>query len=324
MDKLALIELLDRDGRVQVAHAVWRWPVSIGRAIENDLVLDDEHVAPRHALLVDDGAGGVRLHVGSTLNGLQLDGRALKAGDETALASGARLQIGDSRLKLRLRGESLAPEQPLQVGAVSSHRGVGVMVVVALAWLAALRWVELEPGASWSQWLPFLLSAPVALVGWALVWGLASKLFQRHFEFLPHLRLALGYFLAAAAAELLLRTASFMTGWAWPTHLSSLVQMALLVALIHAQLSLVLPQLRRTLAVAMVALFVTGQGVMLALNHQRSDRFFEDLYVTTLGPPALRLAPPVSPRQFIEEAGALKAGLDRKASEDEGDDDEAP
>lgn len=324
MDKLALIERLDREGHVQIAHAVWRWPVSIGRAIDNDLVLDDEHVAARHALLDDDGAGGVRLRVGDTVNGLLLDGRLLKAGDEAGVPAGARLQIGDSRLKLRLRGENLAPERPLQVAAVPSHRSVGVMVVVALAWLAALRWVELEPGASWSQWLPFLLSAPVALVGWALLWGLASKLFQRHFEFLPHLRLALGYFLAAAVAELALRTASFVTGWAWPTHLSSLVQMALLVALIHAQLSLVLPQLRRTLAVAMVALFVTGQGVMMALNHQRSDRFFEDLYVTTLGPPALRLAPPVPVRQFIEEAGALKAGLDRKAAADDGDEDEGP
>jgi hypothetical protein len=321
VDKLALIEIIDRDGHAQAAQAVWRWPVRIGRALDNDLVLDDEHVAAFHAMLEGDGAAGARLRVGDTLNGMQLDGRPLRAGDEAALASGARLLIGHTRLKLRLPGEVLAPERPIERAMAAPQRSVALLALAVIAWMAVQRWIELEPGSSWSQWLPFLLSAPVALVGWSLLWALGSKLFQRRFEFLPHLKLTLAFFLAAAVAELVLRTLSFVSGWAWPTHLSTLAQSALLVALVHAQLGLVLPQMRRILAVAMATLFVVAQGVMLALNYQRSDRFFDDLYVTTLGPPALRLARPVSPRQFIAEAAELKASLDRKAREDDADND---
>lgn len=325
MDKLALIEVLDRDGHVQATHAVWRWPVSLGRALECDLVLDDPHVAARHAVLEPDAAGVLRLRVGDTHNGVRVDARHLGAGDEAALPVGALLQLGHTRLKLRLPGEALAPERPLAAAGVPRHRPTLVMAAVALAWLAATRWIELEPGASWSQWLSILLGAPVALVGWALLWGLGSKLFQRRFEFGVHLKLTLAFFLAAAAAELVLRSLSFVSGWAWPTHIAPLVQSALLVALLHAQLSEVLPNLRRTLGAAMAALFVAGQGVMLALNHQRTDRFFDDLYVTTLGPPALRLAPAVAPRQFIDEARALREGLERRAREDDANDaDDAP
>ena len=50
-ERLALIELLDRDGRCVRAVDVTQWPFSIGRALDNDLVLDDPFVAAAHATL---------------------------------------------------------------------------------------------------------------------------------------------------------------------------------------------------------------------------------------------------------------------------------
>ncbi|HWH73714.1 MAG TPA: FHA domain-containing protein, partial [Methylibium sp.] len=48
---LAMVELLDRDGSVAHRIPVRRWPVTIGRAIDCDVVLDDPHVAAHHARL---------------------------------------------------------------------------------------------------------------------------------------------------------------------------------------------------------------------------------------------------------------------------------
>ena len=47
--KLAVIEVLDRDGHVRLIVPVTSWPVTIGRAIDCDVVLDDGHAAARHA-----------------------------------------------------------------------------------------------------------------------------------------------------------------------------------------------------------------------------------------------------------------------------------
>ena len=57
---IALIELLDRDGRVRRTLDVHAWPLTLGRALDNSLVLDDPHVAPHHATLATDADGTVQ------------------------------------------------------------------------------------------------------------------------------------------------------------------------------------------------------------------------------------------------------------------------
>ena len=69
-DRLALIELLDRDGRARRTLDVHAWPVSLGRALDNTWVLDDPHVAPHHAVLGVDADGHLLLQVGDSRNGV--------------------------------------------------------------------------------------------------------------------------------------------------------------------------------------------------------------------------------------------------------------
>ncbi|MDH4389786.1 MAG: FHA domain-containing protein, partial [Aquabacterium sp.] len=113
-ERIALIELLDRDGRARRTLDVHAWPVTLGRALDNTWVLDDPHVAPHHATLALDAGGRPVVQVGDSRNGLQLGRRLLRAGDQAALpAAGAVLQFGGLRLRLRLAGAPLAPEWPL-------------------------------------------------------------------------------------------------------------------------------------------------------------------------------------------------------------------
>ncbi|HKX94724.1 MAG TPA: FHA domain-containing protein, partial [Methylibium sp.] len=70
---LAMIELLDRDGAVAHRIPVRRWPVTIGRAIDCDVVLDDPHAAPHHATIDGPQADApARLVVGPSVNGARL------------------------------------------------------------------------------------------------------------------------------------------------------------------------------------------------------------------------------------------------------------
>ena len=73
-ERLALIELLGRDARVQRTQDVRAWPLTLGRALDNTVVLDDPHVAARHATLAPDADGRLLLQVGDTVNGLRLLG----------------------------------------------------------------------------------------------------------------------------------------------------------------------------------------------------------------------------------------------------------
>ncbi|WP_353093073.1 FHA domain-containing protein [Methylibium sp.] len=312
MSRLGLIELLDRDGAVAHRVPVLQWPVTIGRALDCDVVLDDPHAAPRHALL-DAPDGALRLQVGDTVNGVRLGGRTLRAGEATALSGGSEWQIGRTRLRLRLAGEALAPELPWAAAPPVHGRRLVIGLVLLLAWVLGEHWLQTDPGDPFSSYLPVLVGTPVMLGVWCFLWALGSKLFTRHFEYLAHLQLALGVLLASLLLDALLPLAAFALSWESLARCGELITLALGCGLVWGHLSLILPTRRQMLAVGFATMFIVGAGLKLALNHQRSDRWFAPLYLSTLGPPALRLAPTVDTQRFIEQAGALRAPLEQRA-----------
>ena len=88
---------------------VWEWPVTLGRAMDNNVVLDDAFVAPHHARLTLGPAGRVQLQVLNTANGVRVDGRPHAAGATVDIpAAGAMLQLGANSLRLRLPDEDNA------------------------------------------------------------------------------------------------------------------------------------------------------------------------------------------------------------------------
>ena len=114
MGALALLELLDRDGSVRQAIPVHAWPLTLGRALDNDVVLSDPHVAAQH-LRVEAVERGLDLVAGATANGVQANTARLRAGERMTLplqGEPAEITAGRTRLRLRLPEHTLAPELP--------------------------------------------------------------------------------------------------------------------------------------------------------------------------------------------------------------------
>ena len=78
--RLALVELHERDGRIGRVVDVWRWPLTLGRAMDNDVVIDDPHVAPHHATLALADDGQLHLQPQTSLSGVRVNGKRA-AGD---------------------------------------------------------------------------------------------------------------------------------------------------------------------------------------------------------------------------------------------------
>lgn len=323
---LGMVELLDRDGGVAHRIAIRHWPVTIGRAIDCDVVLDDPHAAAHHARIERPVADEPpRLVVGETRNGARLRGERLAAGAQAALPAGSEWLLGRTRLRLRLAGESLPAEQPLRLPSAGRARRIGLGVLALVAWQAGLHWLQSDPGDSLAGYLPALLALPIGLAIWSFLWAVGSKLFARHFDFAAHLQLALGVLLASLLLDALLPLAAFTMSWEWLGRAGLPLALALGCGLLFGHMSLVVPGRQRALASGFAVMFVVGTALQLAMNFQRGDRWFGPLYLTTLGPPGLRLAPAVAPRQFLEEARALQAPLDERARDTDvpwlGDDD---
>lgn len=322
--RLALIELLDGDGQVRQSAPVLRWPATVGRALDCDLVLDDPHVAPVHALLQDDAAG-LQLTVGDSRNGVQCGARRLAAGERLTLPPGSRFQIGPLLLRVRLAREALAPELPFDHPETGWRGGFALTALLfAFAlWVAGENWLQRDPGAGWDAHALPLLAALGALVVWASGWGLGSKLFRRHFEFAPHFRLALSVALAAMVCDLLLSVTAYALSWPWLSHIRGWVQGAFAAGLVAAHIGRVLPQRRGAASVALAATLVTGIAIQVGLN-LRQDRWASDLYLWTLLGPSLRLADTAPPQALLDDVRGLKAGLDRRALQDDDAADDEP
>lgn len=319
-DRLALIELLERDGRTGRTVDVHHWPLTLGRALDNSVVLDDPHVAASHATLAPDADGRLVLSVGASDNGVLVDGTRLAAGQQQVLApGGALLQLGSVRLRLRLRGEVLAPERRMVFTALNPA-AIAVQAAALFMLVMARHWVSLDPGADFTAWLRLLLALPLAIVGWCGAWALVSKLFQHRFDFWGHLRLVLPWLLAVELVEAVMPQLAASLSWPLLWQLSAPVTVVLLALMLRAQLAHVLP-LHGRVVTATVATLAMGYGVVsLALQHRSTDRFTRAPYMSTLPLPALRLSGAVPPQTLVESMAPLREQLARRVRQAKDDD----
>ncbi len=328
--RLALLEVIGRDGRVAQTLDVRQWPLTLGRALAADVVLDDPHVAALHATLAPGADGQLTLDVGDTHNGvreLARDGggaaRLHARGSRVPVPpGGATWQIGGLTLRLRTPDENLAAEQPLPADTARGARRL-LLAAIALALLAlSNHWQSLDPGAELMDWLPLVAGLPVVLGLWAGLWALASKLFQHHFAFLPHLRLALPVALLVEALDWFVPPLAAALDLPLLWRLVTPLQIALLLMLVYRHLALVLPQARRALLSFVGAAALAGAAVAVSATWRSVDRWSAPAYMSTLPTPAMLWRSPTTPEALAGDIAPLAEGLARRVQQAR--DDEPP
>jgi FHA domain len=337
--RVALIELLEPDGRIARSIDVWAWPVTIGRALDNSVVLADPYAAAHHARIDGDEQGDVTLTVFSSLNGV----RDLNAGSQHTAndprlrlpAGGTTLQIGATHLRLRLPSEVLVPEQALPPRRNAFAHDTPALQR-ALPWLAGAallalevgsHWVGLDPGADYTSWLSLGVATPLAIAGWAAAWGLLSKIFQHKFDFWGHLRIALPWLLLVGLIDALWPQVAAALSAPWLWRLSTPAQVVALALLVRAHLTHVAPSHGRAITAGLGALLVVGAGVSVANTQRSFDALMASPYMATLPMPALRLASSVPASELVQAMAPLASQLAKrvkKAREDEEEDSAEP
>lgn len=318
-EKVAVIEVLDRDGHARRVVPAWRWPITIGRAIDCDVILDDVHAAARHATL-NDRDGVLTLAAGETVNGVQLTRRRLAASQSAELSPGEIFQVGATRLRIRRASDAIVPERPLtkEVPTRVGRVPIVVLLLALAAWSVAQQWVGTDPGTRVTEYLPVLLTLPVLLALWSGFWSVGSRLVQHRFDFWKHAHIAVRYTLLVSLLDFVLPLAAFSLGWTFLSRISGVAEASAMWAMVLAHLTLIQPTRRRILSMVMASLLVGGVSLFLIRNYQVHERVFPELYVTRLGPPALRVAPAVETNRFIDEARDLKSVLESHLKDEPG------
>jgi hypothetical protein len=329
-DAPALLEVIDRDGLVRQAWRIDRWPVSIGRALDNTIVLSDPHVAAHHATIdVVQGAEGAAAAIvvvaGETKNGLVVGRERIAGGASKRLADDGRdleLHIGRAELRLRLPGHALAAEQVMSRVVETHHRwlptiGVGLAVV---AFVLANTWIESDPEGLGRSIGSVLLTTIAGGAIWCAFWALLSKTFTRQSHFGWHVRVFVVASLVLLILTVLPPLIAFAFSWPWVTDYSFVAIYATAATAIYFHLLAVEPARRRLMRGVAATGFVVGVALALWFNVQRTGRPGEELYMYHLFPPQLRVARPKPLENFVNELEPMQAILDRKAKEEKSGD----
>jgi hypothetical protein len=317
MGALALLEILDRDGQARSSVVVRRWPLRVGRALDNHMVLSDPFVAAHH-FSVQAGEDGLLLSVEATGNGVQIGRRRLHAGEQhrwPADAEALELTVGRTRLRLRSAAQALPAELPLAGMATRSRRWIPSLVAacVLLALLLFSTYLDTDPDALGRASAALLLVAVSATAVWCGLWSMLSKTFTRQARFGWHLRVFLFAGIALFLADNLPGVLGFALSWSWISNFSFILTYGIAAAAIYFHLLAVEPARPRLIRGAAIAGAAVAVAVTLWFNVQRNERFGEELYLSHLHAPALRLARPAPLDRYLEGVAALQAGLDAKA-----------
>ena len=319
MGTLALLEVLDRDGTVRHAVPVQAWPLHVGRALESDVVLADPHLAARHFSIEAD-AQGLALVVGDTGNGVQVGAKHLHRGERTVLAPQAdalEFSAGRTRLRLRLPEHALAPELALAPGVPSMRRAAPVLVAAGALMLGLLfnTYLVTDPGDLGRALGTMVLATVAGAAVWCGAWALLSKTFTHQARFGWHLRVFVFSSIATLVATTLPSLLAFTFSWPALSDFAFVGVYGVGAAALYFHLLAVEPARHRLLKWVAATCAVVGVGLTMWFNLQRGDQFGDELYMSHLFPPALRLARPVAADGFINGLGSLQSVLDKKAKE---------
>ena len=316
MDQVTWLELLGRHNDVVRRERIAAPSVTIGRAYDNDIVLDDPHVAAHH-LRVARGEDGrwVAEDLGS-LNGLQVDGEHTRRA-QSVLTPASVLRIGQTTLRLRRAGDDVAAEMPL-VHAVPRWP-------LALAFIAGVLGLELlgvwltETGeAKVIRYLTPLLTVAVVIAAWTTLWALLSRLFSAHARLGQHLLIAGAGLFAFSLYQQLCELGAFALSWPALSRSVYVIGWLIFAAICFAHLR-VLGRTRLLLqAGAVIAIAALGVTMQTLKQSEWRSNYGVALTLQRLQPPSLRIAGAESEAAFFTGNDALRVKLDKARSDEPG------
>lgn len=311
MGALMWVEVLDRHGDVAARYRfddIARWPVRVGRAPDNDIVLDDPHVAPHHAVIGMDRDGHLYAEDQDSINGLVND-RTRQREARIDFSRNPMMRLGKTRIRVRDGREDVAAEKPL---ASDSRAGAAALVLTLV--LFGLSMLDLWMGftgdaASTHFVLPVMMVALLVLL-WTSAWALVSRIFAGQTLYTRHLVVALAVAVGGVIFNELREWLSY--AMALPVlEEKDIVSFWLMLAIACYWHLRVMAVRAMRLAMTLVTIALAAVvGLQWVTMHETRKWTGQQATLGTLKPPAFRLARPVAADDFLSRTNGIKDELD--------------
>ncbi|GAB1258879.1 hypothetical protein NBRC116494_33810 [Aurantivibrio plasticivorans] len=212
-------------------YPVDHFPFHIGRAYDNDLIVSDDTVSPRH-LVVNHGVEGLTVRNMSRENGTVLNDTQM--GVETqSVKLPAKLSIGRTQIRLLQTTTAVAPTKPLvrlsRLTALCSR--LQVSLILLFSYLLATIYVAFESQSLWMNSNEVIVGQLLELVlplAVATVMSFVSHLLTHYWRFPLQLSIASVFLLLQLFLDELYSFVSYLTT---SNHLAEMLNIVLSVGL---------------------------------------------------------------------------------------------
>ena len=302
------IEVVSRDGHVYARERIAGDEARVGRAFDNDVVVDDPHVAPHHLRIYRGEDGELVAEDLGTMNGLYAEHRDERVGS-MSLARAPGLRIGRTVLRIHDSAHPVAAELPLAPPRAHVSWALGIAAFL-LVFTLLIGWLETTAELSPSRIVLPPLAIAVVVGLWSGFWALLSRIFSGQAHFAAMMRIALTGTLALTFWQLLAEWLSFALAWRDIGDLQSLGGWAILVATCYAHLRAMGTRHMGAAMGLVVGLVATGAGLQYLGKSESRKWVGQRATLGILKPPAMRIVPAAEAEDFFRGTELVKQRVD--------------
>lgn len=314
-----VVELAARGHRGSGFHTFDGACVRIGRAYDNDLIIDEIHVSPHHAELRRDEAGTWWLHDLASSNGL-MNRRHQRQPSPMRVSSGDEVLLG--KVHLRFYDPQHPVEEAISLGTaetllytLTSPVLALVIVLCAIVLLTGIEWQQTFKPLRWKEFLPEAIGLPLSAVVWASIWAGIGRVLKHDSRFVAQIIVSFAYLITMqlwliVTAVVAFNSSSFVV-------LKTLfyggggLLFALLLAL-NMRIATSIGTRQRIYYANGVAWMVVALVVIFSEYGVR-ERFGNPQYVNLMFPPVTRMAPSISADQYeADSVGVFRFPIEKK------------
>lgn len=302
------IEVLARHGDVATRERIDTEEARVGRAFDNDVVVDDPHVAPHHLRIFRGEDGELVAEDLGTLNGLFRE-HGRERTQRLPLAGEPGIRIGRTILRVHDARHAVAPERLMTPPRAHARwaAGLGALLV---AGLGVLEWLSVTAEPTANLLLLPLLGFVTVLALWTGFWSMLSRIFFGQARFALQLRIAVTACIALVVWEQLAESLSFSLAWRDMAEYAGLGAWAVLAGACWAHLHAIGPRHMRAAMGLAAALIVAGAALQYLGKSESRRLFGQRATLGDLRPPSFRLVPLASADDFFRKTASAKKQVD--------------
>ncbi len=310
------VEVLSRFGQVRARHRLTRFPATLGRKLDCDVVLDEPDVSALHARVERAEDGSLTLVDAGSSNGVRFNRKRVS---QVALGADTVVRLGSAKVRF-VSHEAPVPKTTLfRVSRLDRWRAVAAGFVVLAVSTLFNEWYLKATRVRPSEVVETLVMLAVMLGGgWSFVWSLASRVAHGKSKVVGHLAAALFALGAMGFADRL------------PDYLASILRLgptatdvlggvcvaAVLGWLLFQNLSRVVSWSRRRLLVSVGVLLLLGAGLLVTAEIAEASKYKASLPLSSVQPPPALFIGPVDPDPALAaRIAALKRQADAEKAE---------